>query len=220
MNTRDSIGRAACVLALALCTTTPSLAKDSGFYLGFSAGQTKFDAEDGPTGFFDVTTSSDTDDNDTALSLSAGYRFNPYLGIEASLSDLGDLSVSETGRILTPGAVDGILDFTGSAKGPALSVTGSLPLKNFEFYGKVGAMYAETKLDIRASAIAGSLVGVSTGRVTAKTTEALYGVGMGYAFAEEFFLRIEWVRIPDVGDEDETGENDLDVITAGFHYRF
>jgi long-subunit fatty acid transport protein len=48
----------------------------------------------------------------------------------------------------------------------------------------------------------------------------MYGLGAGYTFREHFQVRIDWIAVPNVGDESETGEGNVQLFTAGFRYRF
>src|SRR5690348_14123717 len=95
---RNSLCRAACVLMLSASVATPALTKESGFYLGLNVGTAAADVQNEPTGFFVTSSNVTTDDDDIAWSLSAGYRFNPYVGIEFSFNDLGDVDVLESGQ--------------------------------------------------------------------------------------------------------------------------
>jgi hypothetical protein len=49
----------------------------------------------------------------------------------------------------------------------------------------------------------------------------MYAVGAGYTFDSVVFISLEYQRIPKVGDEAKLSrEVDVDVIFAGFQYRF
>jgi hypothetical protein len=43
---------------------------------------------------------------------------------------------------------------------------------------------------------------------------------MGYTFGDHFHVRVDWMTVPDAGDEEKTGEGDVTLMTAGFQYRF
>ncbi len=51
------------------------------------------------------------------------------------------------------------------------------------------------------------------------TQEFYWGLGAGYTQAH-WTLRLEWQQYMDVGDEDTTGEVDIDRITIGAVYHF
>jgi opacity protein-like surface antigen len=50
--------------------------------------------------------------------------------------------------------------------------------------------------------------------------EFFYGVGGGYTFNETWNVRVEYTIFQDIGDEDLTGESDLDRFVIGLNYRF
>jgi hypothetical protein len=205
---------------------TPALATDSGFYLGLSVGQSQYDVPNEPTGIFLTSNGTRLNDSDTAFSLSFGYRLNPYLGFELALSDLGDFELSEEGfgSVSPPAttAVGAAVTVDGGARGTSLAVVGTLPLQNFSLYGKVGAMYTNAHVDKRVATTFGTAFpnNVITS-ASSTTTEAMYAVGAGYTFDSVVFISLEYQRIPKVGDEAKLSrEVDVDVIFAGFQYRF
>lgn len=224
MNIRKALRRAASVVALSACAASPVLAKESGFYLGVNAGQAKYDVDTDEIGVFPIVSGTRSDDTDVSLALSAGYRFNPYIGIEFSFIDLGDLEMTETGFITTTPSLGGHAHVEAGASGPALALVGSVPAGNFEFFGRVGTMYADAQINSQVVSTFGQLPLTMTGVeiVSSETMEMMYAVGVGYTFADEFFLKLEWMRVASVGDEDELGteEVDVDVISVGFQYRF
>lgn len=224
---RKQLLKIALPLTLSVCSATSALATQSGLYVGFELGQSTFHDDAGALNVFDAPTSSNEDDSDTAWAIGLGYRFNPYIGIEGSYRDLGALKFNESGRsfgsagrVLTGNAVA-----EASAKGPALVVIGSLPSGNWEFSAKLGIFMAKTEL---AGGLNGTLTqpgflpqSVSSSfNESANTTETLAGVSVGYTFAEHSHLKLEWTRIPKVGDADKTGEDDVTIISAGYQYRF
>jgi len=226
MKISNALRRTACVLALSACASGTVLAKESGFYLGVNAGQSDFDVADDGIGLFNTRDETKTEHVDQSFALVAGYRFNPYIGLELSLHRLGEVEVIERGTGLTAPAstASGIARAKAGVTGPALALVGTLPVGNFEFFGKVGAMYADTKLSLEIDSTFGTLPSSITGvNITStETTEAMYGIGIGYAAGEDLFLKLEWTRVANVGDEDELGteEINVDVVSIGFQYRF
>jgi hypothetical protein len=250
MKTFSPLRKAACAVALSVSAAAmPALAQDSGFYLGASVGQSKYDATNETSGIFQTTTGTRTDDTDTGFSLAFGYRINPYIGVEFSFADFGDYTLSEYGgtTVTKPGVITpntrpayGLVNAQAGSKGYTLAAIGSLPMGNFEVFGKVGGIYAQTTLDLQLfstsidtaavtpplaptaclSGCTWAFPGAGWGSVSAETTELLYAVGAGYTFAEVLFVKLEWTRVPNLGDEDKTLEADVDHISLGFQYRF
>ncbi len=227
----NPVRRAAYVIALSACAATPAFAGESGFYLGVNVGQSTYDVNEADLAIFPIVTESNVEDSGRAYSLTFGYRFMPYLGVELSLNDFGDLEKTETGfTTLSPSVVGGIADVAIGTRGAALAVIGTLPLQKFELFAKVGAMRAETTGRGRLNSTFGTLPTTGVGGLlptgnssaSSKSTTALYGVGVGYTVGESLFLKLEWTAVPKVSEEDDDIGLDADVsiISLGFHYRF
>jgi OOP family OmpA-OmpF porin len=213
--------------ALALLSGAASAAEGTGFYVGVDAGESSFDVKKGEidSGIFDLfdlfggdLTSSKLDSSDTTYSLFVGYRFLPYLAVEASYLDLGTAAYKATGTFVdVETLVDVDLNLDWESKGPALSVIGILPFADvWNVYARVGAYFADTKVNIKGSTAFDS----SSDHVSKNTTEFLWGVGGGYTFLDNWTVQLEYQMIPDLGDKNATGEFDADRITLGVLYRF
>jgi opacity protein-like surface antigen len=199
---------------------------DEGFYVGVGFGPSTFDQskQEFDAGLFGSFTSagftvtnptSQLDNSSTELHGLIGYRLNPYFGFELSFMDVGKLSYSAnmtlSGGGLTspaPGSIAGEL----SAKGPVLSILGSLPLrKRWEVYGRLGLFFAETTLDL--SAAVGNVS--SSAGISARSTDTVLGIGGAFNATRRFSVRLEYQKLKNVGDPDQTGEGDIDVIDLG-----
>jgi OOP family OmpA-OmpF porin len=165
-------------------------------------------------GFFPMSASSTLDDSDTALTVFAGYRFNPYIAVEAGYVDLGTAEYRSTGTVNPPGpavSAPTALDVDVESKGATVTALGSLPLGDIvDLHGHLGFLFAKTDLTVTTSI--GSTVG--TGTESLDSVSALFGVGAGFHLGEHWSLSLDWTRYDNVGDEDE----DDDVRTeAGFN---
>ncbi|HTE43505.1 MAG TPA: outer membrane beta-barrel protein [Steroidobacteraceae bacterium] len=241
MKKRNPLRLAACAIALSACAAAPALAKDSGFYVGADIGRTTFDVDASTVQIFPVSTGVNVDDSDIGFSFNFGYRINRYLGVELSFTELGNFQTQEYGsvNIQVPGATPSIRPAFGTAiykiggDGYGLSVAGSLPIKKFELFGRLGAMYAKTtgnlalftasadSTNVCAANCTWALRPAGLGSVSDNTTEFVYTIGAGYTFGEDLFFKLEWSRLPDLGDEDEIGDEfDVDSVSLGFEYRF
>jgi OOP family OmpA-OmpF porin len=58
------------------------------------------------------------------------------------------------------------------------------------------------------------------GSESASGTGLSYGIGLQYDFTNTTGLRLDWERFADVGDEDKTGQSDVDMLSAGLVFRF
>jgi len=204
------------VLASA-CAAVPAVhAAENGLYAGISVGQANvkdlpsaaaFDAELALLGI--TTSSSSVDDTDTAYKLFAGYKVNKYFAVEGSWADLGEATYSA--QIIAP--VTGNANASWEASAFALSALGIIPLGNqFELFGKVG--YSLWDADLRVSA-----VGVED-NADEDGSSVVYGLGASYRFAENMAVRAEWERYDGIGEDDTTGESDIDMWSIGLQFNF
>jgi opacity protein-like surface antigen len=152
----------------------------SGFFIGAGLGQ--FDVKiDNLEGVGDVLQELDADDS--AWKFVLGWRFNPYIALEADYIDLG--------------APNGNFDATGSSgqyevdlAGFAPYLVGSLPLGIFELSAKVGYYFHDVDLHVDFDNI-----GANNGNVldSDNSGEAVtYGVGAGVTFFEHLNAKIEY----------------------------
>jgi OOP family OmpA-OmpF porin len=115
---------------------------DFGFYLQADAGSTHFDLSKARLDqWTDVSsTSSSIDRGDMGFALAAGFRFSPYLAVEASYLDLG-----RTSYLVRDNGASARLNL--GSKGPAVSVLGSLPINHiFSLEGRAGLYFSDVDL--------------------------------------------------------------------------
>ena len=152
----------------------------SGFYIGAGLGQ--FDVKiDNLEGVGDVL--DDLDADDSAWKLMLGWRFNPFISIEADYVDLG--------------APNGNFDATGSSgqyevdfAGVAGYVIGTLPLGIFELSAKLGYYWHDADLHVDFDNIGPNNGNVFNG---SSSSEAVtYGVGAGVTFFGHLNTKIEY----------------------------
>lgn len=143
-------------LLVALFPAVVNAAPQAGAYIGASIGST--DIEDEMKDHFGSLITN-TDFNETASSLYLGYRFTPYLALEAAYRDLGEAKFTTLSS--------DVYDYDFSAI--TVSALGFLPLAdNFEFFAKLGMHRTE----IDAS---------GTERFKEHDTGLLYGAGVSYS---------------------------------------
>jgi OOP family OmpA-OmpF porin len=221
---------AALLAAAALTGAADARAADPGFYVGGLVGASSFDVDQGELDTLlldafagagvDVTAaSSSLDDNDTGFGAVVGYRFLPWLAAEARYVDLGEATYDARGTLevveSAPIPID--LRLKAGVKGPALSVLGILPFADrFEVYARGEVLFAETELEATAT-VAGDSESESD---STNSTEFGVGVGVGANLGEHWAVRAEYERFLDVGDEDDTGEGDVDLASLQVLYRF
>lgn len=227
---RHSIGLATAALAAAvLLGAAPAQAADTGFYVGGFVGASSFDVQEedlagvadvlAGTGLSFTIDRSSLDDDDTAFGGLVGYRFLPWLAAEARYVDLGEAKYDASGTISTvesaPLPFD--LGLKAKVKGPALSVLGILPFADrWEVYARGEVLFTEVKLEVAASAV-GNAAAESD---TSNSTDFGLGVGVGVNLGPNWALRAEYERFFDVGDQQDTGESDVDLVSVQALYRF
>lgn len=210
----------AVVISVLSAFTATASAQEAGAYVGASVGQSKVDIDTAglSSGFAAAglsATGISVDENDTGWKLFGGYKFNKYFALEGGYVDLGQFSAATTitavrGAAITPTAVNATFK---AEEGYFLTAVGILPLSNnFSIFGKLGAYSMKTKLDV---AVAGTSLSNSE-----RNEDMLYGVGLGYDFTRNVSLRAEWERFEKVGDENKTGQGDVDLISVGLVFKF
>src|SRR4051812_43795624 len=110
----------------------------SGFYLGAGVGQFNVKIDD-----IDQTDDAieRLDDDDRSWKAFAGYRFNPYIALEAAYIDFG----TPNSRSDASGSSG---DFRVNISGFAPYVIGTIPVGPVELYGKIGYYFYDTRLRI------------------------------------------------------------------------
>ncbi|MGZ5066996.1 MAG: outer membrane beta-barrel protein, partial [Usitatibacter sp.] len=172
------------LLAAAMIAAAPAMAQQypaySPWYLGVGVGQGHF----GTSGT-DLTglNNAQVDTNETTYTIRAGWRFNPFLGLELGYYDLGKYAFH--GR-----AIATTLDIDGEAKAKSvgLSLVGTLPIDNFDLYGRIG--YARSELKVNASAT----LAPTPVNQKEKQNEATYGVGARWNVTREWGVFAEWMK--------------------------
>ena len=160
-------------------------------YVGASAGESKFRADCNNS----VTQFFECDKRDTGFKIYAGGKMNDFLGLEVGYTDFGKVAASggETEAWAIP-----------------LSLVAGAPLgSRFGIFGKLGGVYGRT--DVSAS---GSTL-LETGHKNGWGWT--YGAGATFAITPAMQIRADWDRykLDFVG-----GERDVDMLSAGFQFRF
>jgi OOP family OmpA-OmpF porin len=187
----------AAALASAMALSTPASAEFFNFtmtpYVGASAGQSTTDSC--------VVAGSSCDDSDTAWKVFGGLAMNEYISMEVGYLDLGTVDYSApTGARETDGMM---VDLIGTfALNPSFTVL-----------VRGGMNFLNTEVD-------GAIAGTPTNNVGDTDISWSLGLGGQFNFNEHVGLRVEWERFFEVGEEYETGEADIDLISAGIVYTF
>jgi opacity protein-like surface antigen len=202
-----------------------TMAADRGYYIGLDAGLSKYDISQDElnevtynafdlAGISTINLGSDFDDSGTGYNLVAGYQVLKYLAVEGSYVDLGKAPYNISGTVTSGlNAIPMDIDIDIKSKGAALAVIGILPLNEaWSLDARVGAYFGQFTGDITVS---GGTVRESES-VSNSATSALYGVGVDYAFAPNWSVRLDYRRFDNVGDSDVS----VDLLSAGLRYAF
>lgn len=222
--------RLALGLSLALAIAPAASAQEAGWYLGIQGGQSKADLDQDEydefaTEIFSqfgelIDGESKLDDNDTTWSIFGGFRINPYIAFEAGYLDLG--SPSYRADVLfepfnIPPAIDAFMDIEFSATGFTTAFVGSLPLgEMFDLHARLGVFFSETEVEFRV----GDSEGSERDSISGSDTDIFYGAGGAMHFGPSWSVTLDYQLYKDVGNDDDTGEADVDSVTLGAIYRF
>jgi len=173
------------------------------WYVGAGFGQSK--ANDACTGA--VAAGFTCDDTDTATRIFGGYRVNKNFAVEIGYADLGKSTASGI-----------VLGIPTSAEWKATAwdfvAVGILPInQQFSVLGKFG--FTSWSLDATITA-----TGIGAGTESPTGTDTTYGVGVQYDFNNQFGLRAEWQNYSNIGDENTTGQSDVEVMGVSALFRF
>lgn len=152
----------------------------TGFYVGGGFGRFNLDVDS--VGDFGAGVRSAAKDNSGTWKLFAGYRFMPFLALEAAYVDLGNPgdNISSSG---------GNGRYRLQADGFQPSLIGSIPVGPVELFGKVGYYYYD--VDVRTNLNTGG-----SGFVTGHSrNDFVYGGGVGMTFLDHLHVRAEYERL-------------------------
>jgi len=199
-----------------------ALAEDAGWYAGGSLGSARTDSgitaaqldADLAALTPSITARSTLSENDTGFKLFAGYQFNENLAVEGGYVDLG--KPAELNSVVTAPSA-GTIKATVKNNGWNLDVLGILPIIDaFSAFAKVGLYYSKTTLDISATGGGGT----AAGSWSAKEINPKIGLGANYTFAKYVGVRAEWERYKKLGNNNTTGEGDVDLWSMGLAFKF
>lgn len=203
-------GLGALVGAIGLAASPFSVSAE-GLYIGAGLGQSKVDAvECSPeirVSFSDVACSAD--ETDTAFKIFGGYEFasqsgSPFFGaIEIGYVDFGEVSISGVDSFY------GVSRMSWDSSGFNLAAIGALQANDWlSVMGKVGLLRWDWDVDFRnEDEIIEDFSDSDSG------TDIMFGIGANFSLTEQARVRVEWERF-------EIGDEDVDLMSASFTYRF
>ncbi|HEX2494190.1 MAG TPA: outer membrane beta-barrel protein [Steroidobacter sp.] len=206
--TKKRIGLALAT-ALGMFPVAAALAEE-GFYFGLGGGASMWDLPsksefDAILGGIPATTS--LEDVGEAWGLQVGYRWVPWFAAEVGYIDLGK-GLYEAD--LTSTTLRYSVRYLSA--GPTVSALGMLPLgERFDLHARAGVYFGDTRVRERIEdRMTGDFMSFE-GQASEK--DLFGGVGIAWNINEAYSLRAEYQHFIDVGDEDHTGEQDIDFLS-------
>jgi OOP family OmpA-OmpF porin len=205
--------KALAAIALLAASVTPALAGD--IYVLGAIGRSsvyednsQIDRELVSAGATNV--SSSIDRTDTGYKLQLGYQFNPNFAVEGGYVSLGKMKYSAT-------FTGGSATLEGKASGWNIAAVGILPINDaFSAFGKLGVIRAKLETNVSATGPGGS----ASGSTNATNWKPTWGFGGIYNINKAVGVRLEYERFQKLGDNDTTGQPNVDLLSAGVAYKF
>ncbi len=189
------------VVFAALFALSPSVFAQG--YVGIGFGQASADIDAAPI----VGVPPMVDDEDTSFKIFGGAMLNQNFGLEVGYADFGEMSVT------WDDGVDYIKDAAEASAFYAAAI-GMLPInEQAGLFAKFG--FARWDLDLQETS---SIPGVG-GSLSESGTDPMFGIGAQFA-VNNVLLRAEFERFMDIGDENTTGQSDVDVLGLSAAVKF
>jgi opacity protein-like surface antigen len=228
-----SMTRFAIIALCSLAAAIPPAAAQSGWYGGFSVGQSRTSRDLVANRESTITLASDFDtafdDKEGAFKGTLGYRINRWIALEAAYVDLGSHRVSTRflgGDAPAPAAIE----LSRTVTGAGADVVVLAPLgREAVVFARMGLVRARLKA---RQALDGNVVftgGDPSERVRSTVSNETidhYGLGIEWAIDAQASMRLEWERYAKVGKAFQiggsgtTGEADTDTLMVGVVLRF
>lgn len=152
------------------------------------------------------------DETDVSWNFALGYRVNKYLAAELSYVDAGDASLVERYSVPPTSTLPDVLrTYTVNARGPEVSVLGSLPLsERWELFLRGGVLFAKQEVESRTIIESpNATVGRPIERDFSDEVVTV-GAGVQWAFLPRWTARLEYQRSDDLQPNEIMGESRLD----------
>lgn len=194
----------------AMCLPLAAHADDMAWYGAFDLGQAHYSGVSGPVAALGGT--SHMSDNDTAYRFTGGFQFNRYWGAEASYVDFGQAELD-----LTTTVPAGTYAAKRQVHGFVFAGTGTFPFNDsWSVFARLGGIMGHVKV----AATGTGAFAAATGSQTSTDWKVTYGVGVNWTLTENWIVRGGWDQYSSLGNQNKTGENDVNVIGIGVVYRF
>jgi opacity protein-like surface antigen len=199
-----NLNKNALLFSIAAIASTPAFAASANpGYFGISGGQAT--VED-----FCGGGESSCDDSAPTFRIHGGSELSNFANLEFGYRYVDDVEAS--------GVISGV-GVAAAVNGHFIDTTLQLGMPEtgpFRIFTKAGLMYWRLNLEGAASN------GFQTASFSDSSTGVGFrtGLGMSFELSDQVRLRADWDFLVNVGDEDETGETDINVFSVGPEFRF
>jgi OOP family OmpA-OmpF porin len=196
---------AAAVMLAGVCATSAAQAQSVSWYVSGDVGQSNYKTNSQEVGII----GGSFDRKDTQSGFAFGAQLNKSFALELGYTDFGKAKISGNGAFPCSNGivcVPALFNVSGDARAKAthLSLVSSVPLvDNLSLYGRLGTSRTDRTANVRVNNV--SVSG------SEKKTEAIYGIGLAYAFTPNVDATIEWKKL---------NNTDVDAVSAGVRIRF
>lgn len=222
------------LIAATLCAAGAARAADHGFYIGLGGGQSDFatglagqirSAYAGRTDYA-VEAAALTDSADTAWKATLGYRFLPWLSVEAAYTDAGEATSAYRLHSLVP-LTNGTASLSGRYRlsGISAALVGEWALGDtLAISARGGVVASRLKYDEQGTDASNHPYAFHG--PNDNNSGGLAGVGLAWRLDPQWELRLDWDRWFNVGTRfdvtvKENGKFDhVDLYTLNLFYRF
>ena len=185
---------------LAAASESETSSPDSGLYVGAGWGRFNLKPDsisDVGTGLVDITRA-----HDDAFKITAGYRFMPYVALEANYIDFG----TPNSTFYTSGS-DG--NYKVHASGFAPMGVATWPIGPFEIFGKAGWLFTNNNVKVYLNQ-----PGQQVFQSSHSSSDFMWGGGLGFTMFHHFNINAEYDRIK------LENAHDSDVLWLSAQWRF
>jgi hypothetical protein len=155
--------------------------------------------------------------------IAGGYRVWRYVGFEAGFVDFGKPTVENELLSFSNTSTTRLDEGRVRIKGPFAAVTGSLSAGQWQPFAKIGVLRADTSVSAHVvfnNLFTGQRLSEYFVSDSATSTELLLGLGVTFRAMDHYGVSFELTRVPNAGDEERTGEDDVTSYSLSFQYSF
>lgn len=153
------------------------------------------------------------ENSDSSFKIFMGTPTSENVDIRFGYTSLGEITAKGESSSLTLGG----LDHNVQSQGLFADIVAKFkPVDRLALYGKLGLAFMRTEMTVRAYNATTS----AENSVSSSSLVLVPGLGLSVDITSSFGLAVELERYMSVGDQEKTGQSDVDVASAGLYFRF